>query len=53
MKFRCTLNFLILTTLAVMNKFFSGYKRKERDSEVDSVIDSKAISSKQTACRKP
>jgi hypothetical protein len=28
-KFRCTLNFLLLATLAVMDTFWDGYKRKE------------------------
>jgi hypothetical protein len=28
-KFRCTLNFLLLATLAVMDTFLDGYKRKE------------------------
>jgi hypothetical protein len=35
-KFRCTFNFLLLATLAVMDKFLSGYKRKDRDNEAGS-----------------
>jgi len=32
-KFRFTLNFLLLATLVVMDKFLSGYKREDRDNK--------------------
>jgi len=32
-KFKCTLKFLLLATLAVTEKFLSDYKRKDRDNE--------------------
>jgi len=30
--FRCTSSFLVLATLAVMNEFLSGYRRKDGDN---------------------
>jgi hypothetical protein len=41
-KFRRILNFLLLTTLAVINTFLSAYKRKNRDNEADSSINNEA-----------
>jgi len=48
MKFRCTLNSLLLTILAVMDKFLSGYKRKDRNNEAGS---SKNNNEKHFCCR--
>jgi hypothetical protein len=33
-KFKLTLNFLLLATLAMMDTFLSGYKKKARNNEV-------------------
>jgi hypothetical protein len=49
-KFRCTLNFLLLTTLAVLNKL-SGYKMKCRHNEAGSSKDNEANVSRETACK--
>jgi hypothetical protein len=35
-KLRCTLNFLLLVTLTMIDKFLSGYRRKGRDIEAGS-----------------
>jgi hypothetical protein len=37
-KFRCTLNFLLVATLAVMDKFLSDYKGKDRDNAAGSIL---------------
>jgi hypothetical protein len=50
-KFSCTLNFLLLETLAVMATFLSGYKGKYRDNEAGECKDNETSSSRQTACK--
>jgi hypothetical protein len=37
-KIRCTLSFLLLATPAVMDKFLSGYNRKERDNGAETQL---------------
>jgi hypothetical protein len=52
-KVRCKLNVLLLATLAVMDKFFSSYRRKDRDNGEDSSKDNRASSSIEMVCKKP
>jgi hypothetical protein len=47
-KFGCTLNLLLLATLAVTNIFLNGYKRKDSDNEADSSKDNEVGSCKQS-----
>lgn len=37
-KIRCTLSFLLLATLAVMDKLLSGYNRKDRDNGAEAML---------------
>jgi len=49
--FRCTLNFLLLATLAVMDTFLSGCNTKGRDNEAGS--NNEAISGTETVRKTP
>jgi hypothetical protein len=42
-------NFLLLATLAVIDIFFSGYKRNDRDNEAHSSKDKESSLSTETA----
>jgi hypothetical protein len=53
MKFRCTLNVLLLATLAVMDNFVSVDKKKDRDTEAASSKNSGTTSNTYTVCKKP
>jgi len=50
-QFRCTLNFIQLATLAVMDTFLSGYKRKDRDNKDSSNKQNEASSCRETVCK--
>jgi hypothetical protein len=52
MKFRCTLNFLQMASLAVMCKFLNGYKTKQRDNEAGWGTDNEVSSNRETICQK-
>jgi hypothetical protein len=43
-----TLNFLLLGTVAVMEEFWNGYERKDRDNEAGSSKDSDVSSGRET-----
>jgi hypothetical protein len=49
--FKLTLNFVLLATIAVANKFLSGYQKKDRDTNYYSVMDNETSSSRETICR--
>jgi hypothetical protein len=49
-RFRRTLNFLLLETHAEANEYLSGYQRKDRDNNSYSIVDHEASSSRDTTC---
>jgi len=44
------LKLLLLATLAMLDKFLSGYKRIDRDNEAQSGKDNETGSSRETVC---
>jgi len=50
-KFKYILNLLLLTTLTMIDTFLSGYKRKNKDNEIDSSRDNDGSSKTEKLCK--